>query len=39
MARSAKRAGTAPESTAHDCAIESIWHSSFPAVPSAVPLS
>jgi hypothetical protein len=39
MARSANRTGTAPESTAHDCAIESILHSSFCADPSGVPSS
>ena len=39
MARSAKRCGTAPESTAQDWAIESIRHSSFWAEPSGVPSS
>ena len=39
MARSAKRWGTAPESTAHDWAIESIRHSSFCADPSGEPSS
>ena len=39
MARSAKRCGTAPESTAQDWAIESILHSSFCAEPSADPSS
>jgi len=39
IARSAKRSGTAPDSTAHDCEIESMLHSSFCADPSGVPSS
>ena len=39
MARSAKRSGTAAESTAHDWAIESIRQSSFWADPSGEPSS
>jgi hypothetical protein len=38
-ARSANRRGTAPDNIAHDCEIESIWHSSFCADPSGVPSS
>ena len=39
MARSAKRSGTAPESTAQDWAIASMRHSSFWAEPSGEPSS
>src|SRR4029453_3094840 len=39
MASRAREASAAPEITAHDCAIESIWHSSFDAEPSGVPSS
>jgi hypothetical protein len=40
IAAAARASGSpAPESTAQDCAIESIWHSSFWAEPSGVPSS
>jgi hypothetical protein len=39
MARSAKRTGTASESTAQDWARESMRHSSFIAEPRGVPSS
>ena len=39
IARSARRSGAAPESTAQDCAMESMLHSSFCAEPSGVPSS